>query len=357
MSEAKKKLLHIIPNLAIGGAEKLIYNTICIFPEYEHHVASFRADQAFLSAFEKVATVHLKLSSDVFSPANLLYLRQVEQDIRPDIIHSHLLKTNWLSRFAFMRNRNLVNSIHSLYSMDAFRFHRYTKWLERHSYQLSKAVLVFVSDPVKDDYSKNIPLVRENFVVQNFVPDEFFQIGPPVYEPSCALRLIAVGNLKKLKNYRLMIEVFKLLKDYPISLDVYGEGDLNREYKEEIARHGLKIYLLGKVDSVAEVLPKYHGFIFPSLYEGFSISLLEAMSAGMPLILSRIPAFENVVQGNAYYFDPADIEDCKNAILMMFNKGFSSSWTSQNKCTAAENFSAATYKQKMQIIYQAMITT
>ena len=286
-----------------------------------------------------------------------MYLRQIEHLVKPDVIHSHLLKANWLTRFAFMNNRNLINSIHSLYSVDAFRFHAYTKWLEGHSYRLSKAVLIFVSELVKNDYSRNIPLRRKTFVVQNFVPDEYFQIEPPAYAPMSGLRLIAVGNLKKLKNYRLMIEVFKLLKDYPISLDVYGEGDLNREYKEEISRHGLKIYLLGKVDSVAEVLPKYHGFIFPSLYEGFSISLLEAMSAGMPLILSRIPAFENVVQGNAYYFDPADIEDCKNAILMMFNKGFSSSWTSQNKCTAAENFSAATYKQKMQIIYQTMITT
>jgi glycosyltransferase involved in cell wall biosynthesis len=353
----KKKLLHIIPSLSIGGAEKLIFNSICLFPEYEHHVISFSADPAFLAAFQQLAKVHMKRSSDIFTPSNLLYLRQIENQVQPDIIHSHLLKTNWLSRFAFIANRNLVNSIHSLYSVDAFRYHSYTKWLERHSYRLSKAVLIFVSELVKNDYARNISLYRENFVVQNFVPDEYFKINPLVYEPLTSLKLIAVGNLKKLKNYRLMIEVFKLLKEYPISLDIYGDGDLTEEYKAEILDHNLKIHLKGKVDSVASILPYYHAFIFPSLYEGFSISLLEAMSAGLPLLLSRISAFENVVKGNAYYFDPNDIVACQAAILCMFKNGFPPIWAINNKSMAEENFSAAVYKNKMYAIYNSIIFT
>ena len=213
MPGAKKKLLHIIPSLMIGGAEKLIFNTICIFPEYEHHVIAFQADPVFLTAFKQVATVHLKKSSDIFTPANILYLRQIEHLVKPDVIHSHLLKANWLTRFAFMNNRNLINSIHSLYSVDAFRFHAYTKWLEGHSYRLSNAVLIFVSELVKNDYSRNIPLRRKTFVVQNFVPDEYFQIDPPAYEPMSGLRLIAVGNLKKAKNYPFLIVAFKSKPD------------------------------------------------------------------------------------------------------------------------------------------------
>jgi len=154
-----------------------------------------------------------------------------------------------------------------------------------------------------------------------------------------------------------MIEVFKMLKGYPISLDVYGDGDLTEEYKSEIVHHELKIYLKGKVDSVAAILPCYHGFIFPSLYEGFSISLLEAMSAGLPLLLSRIPAFENVAKGNAYYFDPTDIEACKEAILAMFKNGYPPIWAINNKNMAEENFSAAVYKNKMYDIYNSILFT
>jgi glycosyltransferase involved in cell wall biosynthesis len=188
-------------------------------------------------------------------------------------------------------------------------------------------------------------------VVNNFVPNEYFRIDTLNYQPKTALRLIAVGNLKKLKNYRLLIEVFKKLKEYPISLDVYGDGDLTEEYKNDINKHGLKISLKGKVKSVASVLPGYHAFIFPSLYEGLSISLLEAMSASMPLLLSGIPAFEMIVQDNAYYFNPANVEDCKNAILKMYETGFPWEWIEHNKDLAVQNFSEAVYKQKLEDIY------
>jgi glycosyltransferase involved in cell wall biosynthesis len=351
---AKKKLLHIIPSLTIGGAEKLIFNSICILPEYEHYVLSFQADPFFLAEFKQLAKVYLKSATYVFTPANIAWLRKIEREVKPDIIHSHLLKTNWLTRFAFKRNRKLVNSIHSLYSVDAFPFHSYTKLLERFSYRNSKAILIFVSELVKADYSKSIPLFRKNYVVNNFVPNEYFQIDTLNYQPKTGLRLIAVGNLKKLKNYRLLIEVFKKLKEYPISLDVYGDGELSEEYKNDINEHGLKISLKGKVKSVASVLPGYHAFIFPSLYEGLSISLLEAMSASMPLLLSGIPAFENIVEQNAYYFDPSNTEACRDAILIMYNSGFPENWIEHNKNLAIQNFSEAIYKQKLEDIYRTI---
>jgi glycosyltransferase involved in cell wall biosynthesis len=354
MQVEKKRLLHIIPSLTIGGAEKLIYNSICILPEYEHHVVSFQADPFFLTEFKQLAKVYLKHTTYVFTPANIAWLRKIERKVKPDIIHSHLLKTNWLTRFAFKRTGKLVNSIHSLYSVDAFPFHFYTKLLERYSYRNSRAVLIFVSELVKADYNKSIPLFRKNYVVNNFVPNEYFQINTLKYQRETRLRLIAVGNLKKLKNYRLLIEVFKKLKEYPISLDVYGDGDLTEEYKSDINRHGLNIRLKGKVKSVASVLPGYHAFIFPSLYEGLSISLLEAMSASMPLLLSGIPAFENIVKQNAYYFDPENAETCRDAILKMYTTGFPQSWISDNRNLAVQNFSEATYKQKLEDIYRTI---
>jgi glycosyltransferase involved in cell wall biosynthesis len=353
MADRKKKLLHIIPNITIGGAEKLVLNTISILPEYEHHVIAFQAEPFFLPAFEEVAKVHIKSTSHIFTLTNLLFLRKMGRQIKPDIIHSHLLKTNWLARFAF-KGRKLINSIHSLYSIDAYRFHFYTKLLERYSYKNSKPALVFVSDGVKEDYCKNIDLERAGYVVPNFVPDEFFQIKGLPYQASSELKLVAVGNLKKIKNYHLLIEAFKLLKELPISLHIYGEGSLTSEYENEIKIHGLKVCLKGKVESMATFLPNYHALIFPSLYEGLSISLLEAMSAGMPLLLSRIASFENIVQKHAYYFDPANVEACKEAILLMYKGGFPNEWLKKNKKLALQNYSTAVYKQKLKSVYDSI---
>lgn len=61
-----------------------------------------------------------------------------------------------------------------------------------------------------------------------------------------------------------------------------------------------------------------HGFIYPSLGEGFGIPILEAMSCGTPTLLSDIPVFREVAEDAALYFDPFDCHDiarCLDALL------------------------------------------
>ena len=47
-------------------------------------------------------------------------------------------------------------------------------------------------------------------------------------------------------------------------------------------------------------------FVFPSLYEGFGIPILEAMISGCPIVLSNIDVFREITQNNYPYFDPLD---------------------------------------------------
>ena len=94
------------------------------------------------------------------------------------------------------------------YGKDAFAHNTYSRWVEKFTYLKSKTVLIFVSEYVKADYSRFIPLKRENFILLNFVTDEFFQIQPVKYIAGTPLKLVAIGNIKKLKNYELLIEAF-----------------------------------------------------------------------------------------------------------------------------------------------------
>jgi glycosyltransferase involved in cell wall biosynthesis len=316
--EKQKKILHIIPNLSIGGAERLLLNTLQVLPEYEHHIVAFGADPEFCKEFEKVAIVHLKESRPVLTLSNLLFLRELEKEVQPVIIHSHLMKTNWLSRFAFRRHRNLFNSIHSPYGKDAFQFSRFAYWMEKYTYLYSNAELMFVSDYVKEDYNSFIPITKNNNVLRNFVTDEYFEKQPQPYTPGTPLRLVAVGNIKPLKNYGLLVATFKRLKDLPVSLDIYGAGELMDDLQAEAGRHSLPVFFKGGIASIANVLPLYHALVFPSLYEGFSIALLEAMSARMPLILSEIPMFHNLASNRAYYFNPESVEECEAAIRRFY---------------------------------------
>ncbi|MDP9230804.1 MAG: glycosyltransferase family 4 protein [Bacteroidota bacterium] len=319
--------------------------------DYEHHIVTFDADAEFRKKFENVAFVHLKSSRKIITVSNIFFLQRIEKKIKPLIIHAHLLKTNWLSRMAFHKKEKLFNSIHSQYSKDAFGFHAYSLWLEKYSYNLSNVKLIFVSPYVKEDYENYIHLKRENYILPNFVTNDFFETRQLKYTPHEPLYLLAVGNVKKLKNYGLLIEVFKKLKDYPIHLDVYGNGDLLAAFKSEVEKHSLKINFRGIIDSVADRLGNHHALVFPSFLEGFSIALLEAMAASTPLILSDIPMFKNLAKDNAYFFNPESSEECKDAILKFYKEGCPDSAIIKNQQYVKEHYTGTVYKKNINDIY------
>jgi glycosyltransferase involved in cell wall biosynthesis len=351
----KLKILHIIPALHIGGAEKLILSSIRLLSEHEHFLISFNGDAATLKEFEKVSNLYIKKTITFFSLSNLLFIKKMEKIIAPDIIHAHLLYANWLSRIAFFRKYNLINSIHSLYSKDAFSFHFYTKYAERVSYHHTKTTLVFVSQQVKMDYEEHIPLKQQSYVLPNFTEHAFFNLTPPRYIAGSPLKLIAVGNLKSLKNHALLIAVFRLLKEYPVSLDIYGQGILFNQLQLEVKANNLAINLKGNEDSILEILDQYHGFILPSLYEGLSVALLEAMAASMPLLLSDISVFRELVEERAYYFDPSNPQSCQGAVLKLFNEGFPEPFIASNKELVAKEYTPGIYSARLRNIYNTVL--
>ena len=104
-------------------------------------------------------------------------------------------------------------------------------------------------------------------------------------------KIVTVGrvNLKQ-KRTDLLVEAFSLLKDdFPDwTVEVWGELGLNsrdtRYVAELIDKHGLRdrVFLKGVTDDVESVLRSSSIFAFPSSYEGFSLSLIEAMMVGIP---------------------------------------------------------------------------
>lgn len=350
MCKGNKKILHIIPSLVIGGAENLLLNTIQLLSDYEHHVVCFEETTGRMELFQDVATVHLK-KSQILSLASFFFIKRLKKKLQPDIIHAHLLKANWLSRVVFPFSKNLFNSIHSPYGKDAFCFNKLSLWVEAISFKLSNVKLIFVSNYVKEDYADYISLKNSDYVLHNFVPKEYFAVNCEKYTASSELRLIAVGNIKPLKNYQLLIDALKQLLHISVSIDVYGQGPDLIKYQEEAKEYELPIYFKGSIESLIMVLKEYHALILPSKYEGFSIALIEAMAASMPVLLSNIPMFRQLAQKNAYFFNPENVGDCVQAISKAYNEGFSEEEIVENKEIVINNFSEEIYTKNLLAIY------
>ena len=120
--------------------------------------------------------------------------------------------------------------------------------------------------------------------------------------------LLNVGNLSEQKNQQILI---KAMADIPDAmLVIAGDGPLSEELHHAARVVGERVRLLGRVpiDEIADVYSMADVFVFPSRYEGRPLALLEAATAGLPILATPIPENIEVVGTAAQYIDGDDVE-------------------------------------------------
>jgi glycosyltransferase involved in cell wall biosynthesis len=125
--------------------------------------------------------------------------------------------------------------------------------------------------------------------------------------------LLAVGHLEPRKNYDVLITALALLRQRgcAMPLIIIGrDGGSLSAIKAKITALGLNKWVTIRHDvDTAALASLYRGaalVVFPSLYEGFGIPLIEAMAAGRPLVVSDIPVFRELSEDRVLFFDPHD---------------------------------------------------
>jgi glycosyltransferase involved in cell wall biosynthesis len=152
---------------------------------------------------------------------------------------------------------------------------------------------------------------------------------PVAYQPIDNLPekyLLFVGDRSGYKNFYLLIEAFiDLLKEFPdLRLVLSGGGALGVADQELLHRYKLnqKVLHLQVNDEELNYLYKNaEVFVYPSLYEGFGLPILEAFRCGCPILLSDIECFKEVAGHAAIYFSRHSKEDmCDKIKLLITNK-------------------------------------
>jgi len=133
--------------------------------------------------------------------------------------------------------------------------------------------------------------------------------------------VLAVGHLEPRKNYTRLLQAAARMRrrgiEFPLVIIGNDSGETGK-IRNLIRTLGLSksAQILTNL-SDAEVRCAYslcHLFIFPSVYEGFGIPLLEAMAAGCPIVLSDIAVFREITEGNGLFFNPLDVDEMTIAI-------------------------------------------
>jgi glycosyltransferase involved in cell wall biosynthesis len=160
--------------------------------------------------------------------------------------------------------------------------------------------------------------------------------------------------LKEAKNYPYLLEVWEGLKDLNIQLDIYGAGPLQEKLQQVITARALKVRICGQVDDISQRLQQYDMFVQASAHEGFGISVIEAMSSGVPVVISDIPVFQEITSGHGHFF-PLDNKQKAVAVLRKLAGSEAARKEHVQKAYeyCREHYSEQTYKANLLNIYNS----
>lgn len=234
----------------------------------------------------------------------------------------HLMDTSPL----YIKTCPTISTIHDLAEFTVPDKYNSVKCFLRKIYvkrQAKKSDLVLtVSNYTKNDLIKRFNLKKDKVrVVYNF----FENSNMVVNDKSTRYKkyFLMVGELERTKNVGMVVEAFSNIKkeiDKEYKLIIVGKhgNDYNNVLKI-ISRCNAKesIELLDYV-SDSELFNLYNNafaLIFASLFEGFGLPLLEAMSFGIPVIASNASSMPEVVGNAGILFDPCSCEQLEQCML------------------------------------------
>lgn len=307
-------IAHVVYGLPIGGIETMLVNIANEQASLGHkiHIVVIN-DMVDPSITAKICTsvaIHLlNRKKGSRNPLPVLRLNNVLIQVAPDVIHLHFSS---ISRYIFIPSlrKRLCVTLHSLCSTADVKY-------------LGHSGPIFaISDMVKSDIKTKLGL--EAITVCNGIDISQIKRRGQEAHDSLPFKIIQVGRLNSaLKGQDILIRaVFSLVKSgRNITLTLIGDGESRAELETLVSELGISkhVKFLGSQtqEYVLSHLAEYDLFVQPSRFEGFGLTVVEAMAAGIPVLVSENNGPIEVIDHGryGYSFFKGDHVDCAERII------------------------------------------
>lgn len=304
------RILHVIPTLQRAGAEMFLKNLACLMRKNNVLVTVLffsSADPVFLKQLENsgVELVQMQLKSDakIYSISNFWKLYQFLRKKTFDVVHAHLTPAQFFLCIIdyFFLKLTLVTTEHSVNNKRRKRFFKFFDFL---FYRRCKKI-VCVSEAVRDSFVKWLPSLSDKCaVIYNGICLDEFKYIPQAAPKNDRLVLICLGRLIPVKNHAVCIRAIAELPNFELWLIGSGELQESLQKLSNDLRISDRVKFLGGCDNIPELLSQADIYVQPSLWEGFSIALIEAMASSLPIVVSDVLPLQEAGGDCAYYFAP-----------------------------------------------------
>lgn len=215
--------------------------------------------------------------------------------------------------------------IHELYGSQFWN----SRWVIKSKMDsiLSADVIICVSENTKKDLIQIYDVPKEKVKVvyhgnslqkSNLITFEELKLKYNIHKPY----ILYVGDRRAHKNFQFLLEVYASQFSKKFDFVCFGGGNITRKESDVIKKFDLSknvIHVHGNDTLLASLYKNAFCLIYPSLYEGFGIPLLEAMAIGCPVIASNTSSIPEVVENAGILFDPSSRDGLISAMESLVN--------------------------------------
>lgn len=327
----RKKILHLISGLEIGGTETQLLR---ILPELEKYhsnaVCCVRGHGPIGIELEKKNIPVYYLNFKGFS--DLLVIKRLYSVIKkfhPDILVTYLIHTDLYGRVfgrLFGIKKIVCSKRGALLQWEWLAFFDWlTKFMVTHYLVQTKTA--------RSEWMNRLKLPKRNFsIIPNGIDTNIFQLSIDKKNKCKELKIdhnsfiiSCVSRLRRGKGHDVLLQAFENVfkKNKNISLLIVGDGEREEELHRLVRNYSSRsnIYFLGNRTDIPEILAISNLFILPTEKEGMSNAIMEAMVMGIPIITTDISENRDIIKHkkNGLLFPIGDINFVLENIELCIN--------------------------------------
>ncbi|HEY5587613.1 MAG TPA: glycosyltransferase [Candidatus Paceibacterota bacterium] len=315
----KKKILFVMPNLAGGGAEKVLVNILNNIDYQNFDITLFLFQKYGIYIKQVNKNVKLKYITEKFHTnfVNTIICKLLKY--APKVIYKLFIKETYDVEIAFMEGGStniIANSTNkeskkiAWIHADLHKFH-WTENLYRHNEECKCYEkfndLVFVSKDAKDAFNELFKnnKVNKHIIFNPIVTDEILKKSEEFRVRYNEFTVVSVGRLSLEKGYDRLIKAHStLVKQYPHKLVILGEGKERSNLEKLIGKLGVgkSVELKGFMNNPYPYIKEADLFVCSSRSEGYPLVVAEALVLGKPVIATDVTGPREILQNGEYGF-------------------------------------------------------
>lgn len=316
--ETKMKILHIITNTELGGAQKVCID-LCnsaIKDGHEVAVASMEGGYLWEQLPSEVNQYFLKNLVKPIKPLKdikvVFELLKVKKAFKPDIIHLHSSKAGVLGRIIGLGMKNRV--VYTVHGFDSIRLvHRVFLPLERLLQHFCGAIIGVSDYDNKNLRSekiyKNVSTIYNGISEQTINKESMFP-----FDTNGKKIILNIARISAQKNFQMFLDVAKKFDNNYLFVWIGGEPGLTLDdlYKKYDVPENVK--LMGDVPNASRYINLCDLFVLFSNFEGLPMTIIEAMSQKKAIVASDVGGIYELVDDTNGKLIKNDVDEATNAI-------------------------------------------